>query len=241
MGADAKLAASASADRARPEQREGDRHMCTEDDYVARIKNRLMADLFGQPLMQNNLRGVWIEYMVAEALGPECRLVGGDWNAWDLELGDVRAEYPERIRIQVKNTACTQTWNQRFGRLTECEWALTLRRKPNYFAKYNPDIACEDYGFLCDVYVLCHHKEKDFSVADHHKAEQWDFYIVPVTPRHNLFRVLPPKDDRQRSKTYNVRPATLRKGHRGRSPVEPVSFAELSADAIRAACERYLD
>lgn len=132
-----------------------------------RIRGRLINDLYDQPLMQNNLRGVWVEYLVADALGANCRIVSHDWNAWDLEFGNSRCTYPDRIRLQVKNTARTQPWHKRTGQLTECQWSLKLRRRPSYFEQYNPGVPREDYGFLCDAFLLCHHPIEDWSIADH--------------------------------------------------------------------------
>jgi hypothetical protein len=67
-----------------------------------------MQEFLGAPVMDNNLRGYWCEAMVAEALGKECRITSKGWAPWDLEIGPTNADYPARIRIQVK---CGKTAN----------------------------------------------------------------------------------------------------------------------------------
>ena len=147
-----------------------------------RITDRLMRDTFGQKLIDNNFRGPWAEYMVAEALGDQCIIVSEGWHAWDLQIGNSYNEFPERIRIQVKNTATLQTWHNATEKLSKCRWVLKMRPKAAYFDEYNPNVPCEDYGYLCDVYILCHHPISDPQIADHRDPNQWDFYVVPVTP-----------------------------------------------------------
>lgn len=199
---------------------------------------KLNADLYGRELIQNTLRGIFAEYMVAEALGPECRIVSDAWNAWDLELGDRQAAYPQRIRIQVKNTARTQTWHKRTGKLTDCQWSLSMRNRPKYFTRDNPGIPCEDYGYLCDAFILCHHPQEDWTIADHRDLDQWEFYVVPVTPHHNLFPLLAPATLPGKPRSYTVLPSTLRKGIRGRPPLKPVGYMELTAAYVRNEMQR---
>ena len=139
----------------------------------------MMDGLFSQSLMDNSFRGIWCEYMVAEALGPECRTVGAGWHAWDLQIGDSKQDFPERIRIQVKNSARLQSWNAATGKESQCEFHLKLRNRPYYFEQYNAGVPCEVFGFLCDVYVLCWHNEVG-PRADHRDPFLWKFFIVPV-------------------------------------------------------------
>lgn len=200
-------------------------------DPSVRIRQRLSEGLFGNPLIDNALRGPFTEYMCAEALGPSCTIVSGGWHAWDLELGSSTAA---KLRLQVKNTARTQTWHINSRKLSNCQWNLTLRNRPSYFEEYNPGVECEEYGFLCDAFILCHHPISEWAVADHRNVHQWDFYVVPVTPTHELFPVVLPDQSNRKPKTYNVVPETLRTGIRGRSPVEPVKFDALTEAYIRA-------
>ena len=78
-------------------------------DTASKIVSNLADDTFGKPLMENSMRGLFAEYMVSEALGERCRVVGRDWYPWDLQIGDDENVFPDRIRIQVKNTARLQS------------------------------------------------------------------------------------------------------------------------------------
>lgn len=59
--------------------------------------------MFDVPVMQNNLRGLWVEVMVCELLGSKWQHTGNDWAAWDLEG-------PRGTRIEVKQSAKKQSW-----------------------------------------------------------------------------------------------------------------------------------
>lgn len=184
--------------------------------------------------MQNNLRGIYCEYMVADALGPACNIVSHSWNAWDLELGDQAGAFPDRIRLQVKNTARLQPWQIGTLERTRCQWSLPQRRRPAYFSSYNPGIQCEEYGFLCDAFVLCHHPETDENLVDQSDPAQWWFYVVPVTAETSPYALYQPASDaKARTRSYTVVPESLRKGIRGRPPVEPVQFAGLTEQHVR--------
>jgi hypothetical protein len=191
-------------------------------DIARRIDERLVRNQFGGPLMQNDFRGIWIEYAVAQALGDGFKVVGQDWHAWDVQSGESEQEFPERIRIQVKNTSRTQTWNERTGVLSECRWSLKRRNKPNFFDTNNPGVPCEPYGFLCDAFVLCCHPEDEWGKANHRDLDQWDFYVLPVTSDLSPFLTEIPDVLPARAQQYTVTPSALQAGIAGRLDVEPV-------------------
>ncbi len=175
--------------------------------------------------------------MIAEALGPECASTG---LSWDLQIGDSRAMFPERIRIQVKNSASLQSWNQANGQITDPLFSLTWRKKPYYFERDNPGIPCETEGFLCDLFILCHHPVTDIATADHREPDQWNFYLLPVhgpssavTEAELQWAQKKLKETGRNSSTQR-RPSTLRSGIRGRRPCEPIGVSDLSIDSIRA-------
>ena len=119
------------------------------------------------------------------------------------------------------------------GRVTNCQWTLRLRNLPEYFRRDNPTIECEDYGFLCDVFVLCHHPIEDRHVADYRNLDQWDFYVVPAGKNYNHYPLVIPDEAPRKSKSYTAVPATLRKGIRRRLPIEPVKYAGLTEAYVR--------
>lgn len=203
---------------------------------ATQIQKRMFQELFSQPLMDNSFRGIWCEYMVAEALGPECRTVGAGWHAWDLQIGDSTRAFPERIRIQVKNCARLQSWNAKTGIESKCEFHLKYRKQPYYFDKHNADVPCEECGFLCDVYVLCLHDEADPKCANHGDLSQWKFFVLPVVgPNIAVTEKELAATQNRRSATIIRRPETLEKGIRGRPPVPALGIDDLTVDAIRRA------
>jgi hypothetical protein len=62
-----------------------------------------LTGLFDAPLIQNNLRGLYVETLVSCLLGPHWKLVSADWSAWDLA-------HEDGTRLEVKQAAAKQTW-----------------------------------------------------------------------------------------------------------------------------------
>lgn len=203
-----------------------------------RIIQRASTAMLEGPILDNTIRGYFCEFMVAEALGKTCISVGAGWNAWDLQLGPSNQSFPKRIRIQVKNTAALQLWSKDDGRLSDCSWNLTYRKLPAYFNRDNPTTQCEAEGFLCDVFILCHHPNIDKSIADQTNPSQWRFYIAPVVGPYNSVSEselawLQKKSQAQTKATLVRKPKTLEIGIRGRAPIKPLSFQELTIFELR--------
>lgn len=202
----------------------------------SRCLDRLRDDLLATRIIENSLRGHLCEIMVAEAMGPECRLVSGGWHAWDLELGEPGT--PDFLRIQVKNSAALQSWHSEGSTPSECSFSLTYRARPAFFERDNPGVPCEPHGFLCDLYVLCHHPETDPSIADHADPDQWLVYLVPTDPKRGAITADEIERAEQRAprpRAVMRKPGTLETGIRGRIPIRPIPLAELSPARARAA------
>lgn len=197
---------------------------------VERIAKRLFADLFEVALIDNNLRGLWAEYMVADILGPECGVVGGGWYSWDLQIGDDERRVPERIRIQVKNSARTQPWNKvHKTKYSTVEWFASTRRRPEYI----PAIPCEAYGFLCDLFILCAHIEEDWEIADHRNPEQWRFYIVrpsDIAARYPACLI-----ESEKRRWWRITPRMLADGLTPGLEIKPLTSTTLTLSAVRGA------
>lgn len=201
----------------------------------------MIAELFGQRLLDNTMRGYWCESMVAEALGAECKIVGQGWHAWDLQIGADADRFPQRIRIQVKNSARLQPWNITSGKPSECKFDLKVRKKPYYFDQNNSGIPCEEIGFLCDIFILCFHSEVCPETADHTNPQQWLFFLVPVVGPHSAITAAEWDYATQRVKSTGKpsvcmrRPETLERGIRGRPPIPPIEISELTVESVRMA------
>jgi hypothetical protein len=48
------------------------------------LVRRIVESLFDCPVMQNNIRSIYVEHMVAELLGEGWKLTSGSWAGWDL-------------------------------------------------------------------------------------------------------------------------------------------------------------
>ena len=68
----------------------------------SRVLDSLIG-LFDVPLIQNDLRGLYAEHLIAELLGDEWNAVGSAWAGWDLE-------HEDGTKIEVKSSAAKQSW-----------------------------------------------------------------------------------------------------------------------------------
>lgn len=115
-------------------------------------------------LRQNNVRGIFSEWLVARLLGIE-HVARDPWAAHDLTS-------PEGIRLEVKSSAYVQAWERTgpprivFDGLKGCIWDPTLGRAK--VATYN-----------ADLYVFCLHVERDSAIWSALDVSKWRFWLVP--------------------------------------------------------------
>ncbi len=202
------------------------------------IKKRFLKEAFSDRLMDNTMRGFWCEFMLAEALGSTCKPVGLGWHPWDLQIGDDEEAYPKRLRIQAKNSARLQPWNRATGKITQSQYSLTWRQRPYYFDRDFPNVPCETEGFMCEVYILCHHPITDLSIADHRDPAQWQFYLLPVVGTNcavtdSELGWMQDKLTKTGKNSSTIRqPHTLQQGIRDRPAIRPIGISELSIEAL---------
>jgi hypothetical protein len=151
------------------------------------IEAMLIKRLFKQTIIQNNVRGDWAEEMVAQALGGPWKVVSGGWHPWDIQRGSSKARAPRRIRIQVRNSAALQTWEQ--PKIAQASFTISKRPRPSYFKRDNRGAHCERFGHLCEVYVFAWHGEKDRTACNHRDPAQWKFYVVAAKDLPNQKRI----------------------------------------------------
>jgi hypothetical protein len=118
----------------------------------------------GSDLLNNTLRGVLSEFIVATALGIDLTKHRVDWEAYDLL-------YNTKWRIEVKSSAYIQSWEQKkpssplFSIRPAREWA-------------------NDTGFgetsqrNSDLYVFCLFSETERENADPLNLKLWDFWVL---------------------------------------------------------------
>lgn len=210
----------------------------------SQIQDRILTEFLTSKLLDNALRGYFCEAMLAEALGPTCRVASHGWAPWDLEIGPRNGTFPDRIRIQVKNSALLQTWHGATSPPSDSLFDLTWRRRPAYWDRDAKDVPCEDEGFLCDLFALCHHPVSDPAIADQTDPAQWQVYLLAADPalghitpaevlacRAGLARAGKPASTQRR-------PGTLETGIRSRRAVLPIPIPALMLSHVRSALHR---
>ena len=118
-------------------------------------------------LVDNTIRGVLAEFIVARAVGAPTVGTRDPWATFDLET-------PEGIKIEVKSSSYLQSWAQ--DRLSGINFGIA----PSY--AWNPEIG--DFEGEpkrhADVYVFALLAHKDQPTIDPMDLDQWEFYVLPT-------------------------------------------------------------
>jgi len=131
-----------------------------------RILERLAA-LYDRPVIQNNLRRLYVEFLVGELLGRDRKTVGSDWMSWDLEGSNGE-------RVEVKQSAAKQTWPRKGNKASTP--GFNIAPKAGYWSTASDWV--EEPGRPAELYIFCWHPVAG-DHADHREAEQWRFFVVP--------------------------------------------------------------
>jgi hypothetical protein len=128
------------------------------------------AAAFSKRLIQNNLRSIIVEAVVAKALGSAWRWSSADWAPYDFEG-------PNGIRLEVKQSAAQQTWS------TPIRPLYDIAARKGFFVQ-GPDGSAwtARAGRNADIYVFARN-EVVGEQADHRDPAQWRFYVVPAHGR----------------------------------------------------------
>lgn len=124
-----------------------------------------MADQFDTKLIENNLRGIFAEYLVAEALGDGWDVCEGSWYSWDIHNSEIDT------RVEVKSSAFIQKWFN--GNMSKPIFDIAPRI--NGWDGKNVTVV---NGRAADIYVFALHAEKDLNKADQRDVNQWEFRVV---------------------------------------------------------------
>jgi hypothetical protein len=129
------------------------------------------AAAFGRRLIQNNLRSIIVEAMVAKALGSAWRWSSADWAPYDFEG-------PNGIQLEVKQSAAQQTWSTPTSKPSKPLYDIAARK--GFFVQ-GPDgsVWTAKTGRNADVYVFARNDVVG-EQADHRDPAQWRFYVVPA-------------------------------------------------------------
>lgn len=115
-------------------------------------------------IMENTERGAFAEYLVANAVGGlgEGRV---NWSKYDLVS-------EEGITIEVKTSAYIQVWGQ--DKLSTINFGI--KKTKGYIPEINEYE--EEEKRQAQVYVFCHHTEKEQEKANPLDTRQWIFYVL---------------------------------------------------------------
>jgi hypothetical protein len=132
-----------------------------------RIVERIVH-CFNRPLIQNDLRGMYVEFMVADILGAGWRVTGENWAGWDLE-------HVDGTRLEIKQSAAKQSWGPSAKGYTSPKFSI---RTPTEF--WVGAIAGKAVSRLAHIYVFAWQGSTS-EVTDHRDPSQWDFYVAPTS------------------------------------------------------------
>ncbi|MDG4553579.1 MAG: hypothetical protein P9E24_04930 [Candidatus Competibacter sp.] len=122
-------------------------------------------------LVNNALRGVLAEYIVATALD-ETKGNRTEWDAFDIET-------KEGIKIEVKSGAYIQSWPQ--NKLSSIQFGIRPTREWDSRSNtYSSEVKRQS-----DVYVFCVLAHKDQKTIDPLNMHQWEFYVLETDKLNN--------------------------------------------------------
>lgn len=119
-------------------------------------------------LLSNTTRGIFAEFVVANALGVSLDEVRDEWGAFDLLT-------PKGVKVEVKSAAYIQSWHQ--TRLSKISFRVP--KTTGWYAETNafdPEPRRQ-----ADVYVFALLAHKEQETIDPLDVSQWHFYVLPTT------------------------------------------------------------
>ena len=128
------------------------------------IRARVSARAFGNPVIQNDFRGLVAETIVESALEPTWRCCSGDWLGWDFE-------HLDRTRLEVKQSAARQTWT---APKRPSPATFDIRTRSGFYIgnEWHPGV-----GRHAHIYVFAYHPIAD-TATNHLDPNQWVFYVL---------------------------------------------------------------
>lgn len=181
----------------------------TETPLHDQVVDFLMNRFYGKSLINNVYRGDYVEGLILFALGQQWKPFG-EWGGWDLERDD-------GIRLEVKSSAALQSWHAMASAGKTSPARFDIAPRGGYYTDSTDAGVWREVDTpvrSADIYIFAWHPKKDPDTADHRRAEQWEFYVVPESK-------LPPKP--QDTKTQTISPGTVK------NLAAAVTYAELAA------------
>jgi len=130
-------------------------------------------------LLNNTLRGVFAEFIVATALGIDLTHAREDWAAYDL-CGR------EGERIEVKSSGYLQSFHPANQPEKLSKIIFSISPALEWLSDeccYKPD----SYSRHSDVYIFCHYKCMVRSPENPLNLDNWGFYVLATYKINNIF------------------------------------------------------
>jgi hypothetical protein len=153
------------------------------------IRERLSRRLFAKRIMQNQIRPLYVEAMIEDALGPDWVYVGADWGGWDFDG-------PDGIKLEIKQSAASQSWSA--GRGITTRPIFDIAPRSGFYGKDGVQWTSSP-GRQAQVYVFAWHPVSN-ETADQRDPTQWLFYVVPAAMLPQLHKTISLKGVEARSK-----------------------------------------
>lgn len=116
---------------------------------------------FDVPVMQNNLRGLWVEVMISELLGCDWKHTGDDWAAWDIEG-------PNNVRIEVKQSARAQSWG-----ISKKPPIFSIAAAKGHYPDGTTYVENATGRRFADIYIFAWHDGQD-----QRQVSEWQFFVI---------------------------------------------------------------
>ncbi|MCY4622485.1 MAG: hypothetical protein OXD34_11735 [bacterium] len=153
-------------------------------DYVTQrqitdlVMRRVAEHVYDRPLINNVERADYVECLVElimQSADPRWRLTE-TWDAWDVEHTGTG------VRIEVKQSSALQIWSGQSPTKTNPRFDISIREWDWLRCTHGEYHSFRSAGLRsADVYVFAWHGKSDRELADHRKASQWEFFVVPET------------------------------------------------------------
>ena len=178
------------------------------------VVDHLMKRFYGRRLINNVYRGDYVEGLILSALGKQWKPIG-EWGGWDLERDD-------GIRLEVKQSAALQSWHTAASAGKPSPSSFDIAPRGGYSTDAGVWREVDPPVRSADIYIFALDPEKAPDIADHRRADQWEFYVVRESK-------LPPKP--QKTKTQKRSISTVKK------LAAAVTYDELAAKVTELAAE----
>lgn len=189
----------------------------SENPLHDQVVDDLMNRFYGERLINNVYRGDYVEGLILSALGGQWKPLDA-WRGWDLEKDD-------GIRLEVKQSAALQPWHAAASAGKTSSRSFDIAPRRGYYTDSSDAGVWKEVDIpvrSADIYIFAWHPEKAPDIADHRRAEQWEFYVVRESK-------LPPKPQGQKTQKRSI--STVKK------LATAVTYDEMAAQVTEVAAQ----